>query len=204
MKLFPDMKTIFPMKSEHGIAKIDHVEVSILGSLQSSQDGPEAYCPPGTYCRLIVGNTLMMSDTRMERNTNAEFAREARGHVLIAGLGLGMILHPILAKPEVLSVTVIEKCADVILLVSPTVQSDKLTIIEAYIYEWKPSKGTKYDCIYFDIWSCQSTETLEDMKKLHYRFRSYKAKYGWMDSWRRKTIKNAWRRENRMKTLRIW
>ena len=139
----------------------------------------------------------MMSDTSMEHSTNWDVVHEARGHVLIAGLGLGMILHPILAKKEVLSVTVIEKYADVISLVGPSVKHDKLTIIEGDIYEWKPAKGTKYETIYFDIWAEQSTDCLEDMRKLHFRFRPYKIKEGWMNSWRRDELKAQKRRDDR-------
>ena len=136
----------------------------------------------------------MMSDTRMEHVTNYRVVQEARGNVLIAGLGLGIILHPILAKNEVLSVTVIEKYADVIALVSPTVKNDKLTIIQGDIYEWKPVKGTKYDTLYFDIWADSTTDKLEEMRKLHLRFKPYKVKEGWMNSWRRDILKADKRR----------
>jgi len=69
--------------------------------------GRDTYIRPGRYARLHVGHVLMMSDTDMERRSNVQVVQQARGHVLIAGLG--MILHPILAKPEVTRVTVVEK-----------------------------------------------------------------------------------------------
>jgi hypothetical protein len=165
-------------------------------ALRAMRD-PESYVPAGKYAKLIIGGRLVMSDTRMEHSTNYEIVRKSKGHVLIAGLGLGMILHPILTKPEVLSVTVIEKCADVIALIGPTVKHPKLTIIEGDIYEWKPAKGTKYDTIYFDVWSEQSTDDLEDMRKLHMRFRPYQVKEGWMNSWRRDILKANKRRDDR-------
>ena len=108
-----------------------------------------------------------------------------------------MILHPILAKKEVAHVTVIEKYADVIALVSPTVMHKNLTIIEGDIYEWKPAKGTKYDCIYFDIWSEQSTDCLVEMRTLHFRFKPFKVKEGWMNSWRLDELKSKKRRDDR-------
>jgi hypothetical protein len=111
--MFPAMIEIFKEPVAHGIAKIDHLTVDRFQSVMSAWE-PAAYCPPGTYACLRVNGRLMMSDTRMEHYTNYKVVREARGNVLIAGLGLGMILHPILAKKEVLSVTVIEKYADVI------------------------------------------------------------------------------------------
>lgn len=47
----------------------------------------------GDYVKLSVGGTLMMSDTPMERRTNMEFIDKAKGDVMIAGLGIGLILE---------------------------------------------------------------------------------------------------------------
>ena len=192
---FPLMVEIIP-ESTYGIASVEHFTVSEAESRFSSLR-VGGYVPSGRYAKLKVNGCLMMSDTSMEHSTNWDVVHEARGHVLIAGLGLGMILHPILAKKEVAHVTVIEKYADVISLVGPSVKHDKLTIIEGDIYEWKPAKGTKYETIYFDIWAEQSTDCLEDMRKLHFRFRPYKIKEGWMNSWRRDELKAQKRRDDR-------
>lgn len=111
-----------------------------------------------------------MSDTDMERRSNARFVHRANGSVLIGGLGLGMILHPTLAKPEVKLVTVVEQNADVIALIAPTLPRDKrLTIVNGDIYEWKPAKGTKYDTVYFDVWGNMSIDNLAEMATLHRR-----------------------------------
>ena len=133
-----------------------------------------------------------MSDTRYEQLTNTEVVRRAHGDVLIAGLGIGMILTRILDKPEVESVTVIEKYQDVIDLVEPHYRNPKLTVICADIYDWKPAKGTVFNCIYFDIWADQSTDCLVDMAKLHQRFKFFLDKRDdkrWMDSWNRDELK---------------
>jgi hypothetical protein len=190
------MTTIFKEPVAYGRACVEHRTVTRAESALSGLH-PGAFCPEGTYCVLRVDGCLWMSDTRLEHITNWEVVNEARGNVLIAGLGLGMILHPILEKKEVAHVTVVEKYADVIALVEPTIKSEKLTCIAADIYEWFPAKGTKYDCLYFDIWSEQSTDCLEEMKKLHLRFRSFKAKDGWMNSWRREELRAQKRRNDR-------
>ena len=57
---------------------------------------------------------VIMSDTPNERLWNREAVRRAHGHVLIAGLGIGMILPPILIKPEVKRVVIVEKELEVI------------------------------------------------------------------------------------------
>jgi spermidine synthase len=109
--------------------------------------------------------------------------REARGDVLIAGLGIGMILVPILSKPEVNRVLVIEKYQDVIDLVGSHVAHSKLTIECADILEYKPAKGSKWNTIYFDIWPDICTDNLDEIATLKQRFKYHKAVDGWMGAW---------------------
>ncbi len=133
--------------------------------------------------RLWVGGQMVMSDSTHEARTNREVLFRSRGRVMIAGLGLGYILHPILRKPSVTQVTVIEKNPDVIALVAPTLKSPKLHIVEADIFKWRPPRGTRYQTIYFDVWPNLSVKNLPDMDRLHRAFRSYRAAGGWVGSW---------------------
>lgn len=126
----------------------------------------------------------MMSDTDAERRSNYEVVRRATGDVLVAGLGLGMIFHPILAKPEVRSVTVVEKFADVVALVEPTLSPVKLRVVVADIFAWKPPTGVKWDAIYFDIWPDICVDNLKEMATLHRRFSRRLNPSGWMGSWK--------------------
>lgn len=190
-----------------GDAEIVHYAVSKHESIMSSFRRGDQYCPEGKYATLKVGGRLMMSDTRFEHNTNYEVKRRACGDVLIAGLGIGMVLHPILSNPNVRRVTVIEKSADVIALVAPHVQpkelaAKKLTVVHADIFDWKPIKGTRYDVIYFDIWPDVCTDNLEEIAKLHRRFKSYKNSdnpCAWMSSWCHERLKTHKRQESRMR-----
>jgi spermidine synthase len=145
----------------------------------------------GGYCQLKVGGILMMSDTQMEQRTNREVVHKARGRVLISGLGIGMILVPILAKPEVTSVTVLELSQDVIDLVLPHVADPRLEVIQADVFGYKPPKGAKYDVIYHDIWPELSTDTLKEMTKLHRKYAHCLAPGGWQDSWRKSDLQRA-------------
>lgn len=188
MNMFEDMtKVLTP--GELGSAKLEVYEVNKLHSAISAFQGGINYVPEGKYIKLVAGGTLQMSNTRMEQNSNYEVVRKSRGDVLIAGLGIGLILVPILRKKEVVSVTVIEKDPDVISLVEPQLRkflgkdADKLKVIQANIFEWKPQKGKKWDVIYFDIWPTICVDNLEEMTKLHRKFAHNKAPEGWMDSW---------------------
>ena len=131
----------------HIVVTEEDCQLSVLRSLFSREDPVE----PGVYVQLYVGGRLMMSDTQMEKSSNFEVVRRARGDVFIAGLGIGLILVPILANPEVASVTVVEKSAEVIKLVEPALRklpgAEKLTILEADILEWKKLLSAAVQCI---------------------------------------------------------
>ena len=103
----------------------------------------------GTYVRLTRFGQTLMSDTDMEKRTNREFVAKAHGDVLIGGLGLGMIILAIQDLPEVESIAVIEKYREVIELVGNQLPlNEKVKIINADVFDWKPEKGKKYNCIY--------------------------------------------------------
>jgi spermidine synthase len=152
--------------------------------------------PPkaGKHVRLVVCGETMMSDTEMEKASNREFIRMAKGDVLIAGLGIGLIIWPIINKPEVTSVTVIEKYPDVITLVSKSVAHHKLTIIEEDIFNWKTKR--MFDTIYFDIWPTISTDNLDEMATLNRKFARRLNPGGWRGSWMEDSLKYD-RRRNR-------
>jgi hypothetical protein len=125
----------------------------------------------------------------MERSSNREFVRNANGKVLIAGLGIGLIIHNILEKENVSHITVIEKHKDVIDLVSPYFKSKKITFICADILEWLPPVGEKFDIIYFDIWPTICGDNMKEISMLHNRFKNKLNRSNpdcWMDSWMKK------------------
>lgn len=197
--MFPSMPEVVT-EGERGVARVEHFTVSQSESMRSAFGGGLGYVPEGRYARLCVNGETVMSDTRMERGSNYEVARNANGNVLIAGLGLGMVLTAILRKPEVESVTVIEKLQDVIDLIAPHFPSPKLNIVCADIFEWKPEKGVKYDCVYFDIWPDISTDNLTQIATLHQRFKSKLNRANekrWMGSWMRDHLRYKRRSEQR-------
>lgn len=142
----------------------------------------------GEYVKLIVDGVLMMSDTPMERRTNREFIDKAKGDVMIAGLGIGLILEnlkPKVESGEVKSIVIYEKFQDVIDLVYPIYSDMPLEVRYEDILTYKPPRGEEYDTIYFDIWPDISTDNLPEMALLHQRWKNRKRKDGWMNSWMR-------------------
>lgn len=138
--------------------------------------------PGGTYKRLMRGAETIMSNTPDEIKDCRSFIFNAKGSILINGLGLGVVLKAILAKPEVTEVTVIENSEDVIKLVAPYYNDPRLTIIHADAFTWNPPKGKKYDCVWHDIWDNLCGDNVEEMKKLH---RKYGRRTKYQKSWGR-------------------
>ena len=115
-------------------------------------------------------NYTMMSDTPMERNTNYDFIQRANGKVLIFGLGLGLILFPLLNEINIESITVVELHEDLIEMVLPKIKEhdnkNKLNVIHGNAYSFDIDKKQKYDSIYFDIWKDISSDNYLEMIEL--------------------------------------
>lgn len=173
-EIYPNMNELLN-SSRVGRFSIDKFTIDINDKEAIEQD-----IPPGEYTRLIrekryehsIGFTTVMSNTPSEMETNIEFVNNANGHVLIAGLGLGMVLLAIQDKETVKSITVIERFKDVIQLVSTQLPlNKKVSIIHANIYNWIPENDMKYDTIYFDIWDTMEPEDFLKLLKLKERFK---------------------------------
>lgn len=148
---------------------------------------------PGTYTQLICnGAGTVMSDTPAEITDHYDCYIGATGHVLIAGLGLGMISKAILRKDKVESVTVIEKSPDVIKLVSEWLRKGckrKCEVIQADIFEFAPHKRMKelgikkFDYAWFDIWNEGCEDYLEEKIKLYRRWGRWATRKGnWLEA----------------------
>lgn len=97
---------------------------------------------------------VWMSNSALELSTMSDSLEECRGHVLVAGLGLG--LFPVLAaqKREVRSVTVIENDPAIIELNADYVAGPKVQVVEGDAWNPKPEELAKhpFDYCFFDIW----------------------------------------------------
>jgi len=193
---FYNMADIIPV-GVSGPCEVDHFRIT----KDTFQGFGVERTRPGLYARLKVLGGTMMSDTDMELRTNYEAVRCATGDVLIGGLGLGMITLPIVLKPEVSSVTVVEISRDVIALVEPHIRAatgmdaGKLTVIHADVKRWKPTRsGRQFDFAYFDIWEHICIDDLQERKDLHVAVRRYLRKGGRATSWEFERMKSMARR----------
>lgn len=127
----------------------------------------------GDHIRLVHNGEVVMSDTKMERLTNQEFLNEAHGKVLIGGLGIGLILLPLLEDDEITEITVVEYSQEVIDMVSPQLpKCDKLRIVQGDVFTYVPEH--LYNTIYMDIWnSINSDVYMNEMVPLMDRYAAY-------------------------------
>lgn len=153
-----------------------------LFNLRLIRDGQyHRIVPPGTYTRLVHGSAVVMTDTPAESHEHRRLLRAARGRVLLNGLGLGFCLAAILRKPEVESVTVVEKSGEVIALVAPHISDPRLNIIQADALEWRPSKGIRFNAVWHDIWTnVMNGDDKPTATKLR---RAYARKTDWQSCW---------------------
>lgn len=181
-----------------GRAEVRIDEVSSMDALQDAIGGGHhsgLLREGARHARLLIGGHLVMAATPMEARTNREFVSRARGRVLIGGLGLGMVVHPILRKPEVEHVTIVEIDSDVVALVGPSVEAaGRVRIVQADVREWRPARGVKFDTIYYDIWPAFCADNLKEMSTLKRLARSYRAKGSYLACWGERECRDLARR----------
>jgi hypothetical protein len=207
--VFYQMADVIPVGTV-GEARVEHFTVDAEASAftrirQAVNPGRDEYVPEGRYARLFVGGALVMSDTPMELRSNQDAVKQAHGDVLIGGLGLGVITLPILCKPDVRSVTVIERSPDVAALVVPHLQrwpgvrAGKLAVVLGDVHRWKPSRvgrrlTARYDYVYLDIWSDICVDDYVDHKRLRAKYGRILRRGGKVESWQFERLRELHRR----------
>jgi len=186
-----------------GAYRIERFTVDKHGSQMSFITGKGRGVSEGTYTRLMRGEDVVMSDTYDEVRDHHEAIWKAKGHCLVNGLGIGMVLQAMANKPEVTMVTAIEISPEVIELVGPHYLKrfpDKVEIIQANAFEYQPPKNIRYGAVWHDIWGDMCEDNLPEMHKLH---RKYGRRADWQGSWSRIRIElekrrtaDAWWRNN--------
>jgi len=177
------------------VAKINTADYPI-DTIRYALDGRG--CVPGEYTTLRINGRLVMSDTTAEVRDHLSAIWKAHGRCLINGLGLGVVVKAMLAKPEVEHIDVVENNADVIALVGPNYSDPRVTIHHADAYDIQWEAGLRWNVAWHDIWYDICEDNLPEMARLH---RKYGRRCDWQDSWckgrllaiRRRTANAPWR-----------
>ena len=112
---------------------------------------------PFVFDAVLQNDREWMSITPNEINTMRSVIEEASGNVLTYGLGLGYFAYMCSIKPEVASVTVVEKDPSVIALFQKEIlpqfkQKDKIRVIKADAFEYAAAVKEEYDLTFADLW----------------------------------------------------
>jgi spermidine synthase len=130
-------------------------------------------------------NKTMMSSHEFETITNQKFLDNAKGDILIFGLGIGLIIFPLLADNDIKSITIVEIDDGLIDEVFPIIIKNdlesKVSVILSNAFDFETDK--MFDTIYFDIWSVIDQQSFLEMKILSEKFTKNLKPGGWMDSW---------------------
>jgi hypothetical protein len=121
---------------------------------QSEHHGRWETEPFGTYTALWwEGFGSVMQDSAQEYFEHQPLWNNARGNILIGGLGIGLVNEYLVTKPEVTSVTIIEKYSEVIDLVwTHCAKDSRFTLVQADAETWTPPAGSHWDYAWFDTW----------------------------------------------------
>jgi hypothetical protein len=135
---------------------------------------------------LTRGGQVWMSLSPVEIESLAPHIPHMRGHVVIAGLGMGLSLHNALLRPAVRRITVVECDAEVIALFDairgPEWPShDRFTIAQGDALLWRSPEPVDY--LYADIWDkLGAPEAAADTRAMCRNLRPKSAGYWGMEA----------------------
>lgn len=146
--------------------------------------------PPWTFLRFrhpCSRRETVMSDQLSELRTHLEAAQRAHGRVLVTGLGLGCVLRGVLTRPGVEHVDVVERDADVLLLVAAHLPADRrVEIHHADAMAWTRQRiaaGDRWDVAWHDLWS-DPGQFEDELAMVHLRLMvAAKPAVGWQWAW---------------------
>jgi hypothetical protein len=110
---------------------------------------------------LLESGDIWMSDSQPEVEEIMGAVAVAKGDVLIAGLGIGLLPTFLKDKEDVVRIDIVEMHQQVIDLVFDQIASPKMKIINDDIFHYLDTTSNKYDLIYIDIWKPITTPLRE-------------------------------------------
>ena len=134
------------------------------------------YClmTPITVTALKIENKTVMVDDIPHYFGMVNHAKYYSGTVLVAGLGLGLIVHTLAQNPKVDRIVVVERSQDVIDLIGPLIPTQNLEIVHADWYKYNPD--FRPDGVFYDLFVGEGRQLigafLKEMITMRERFPS--------------------------------
>ena len=139
--------------SEYEVGEVTRFYDPAVGRLEYAEHPTSVTYPILREQRVDGRWTTWMSADQPEVSAMAAHASAARGDILVAGLGLGILPWLAAKNPSVQSITVIEIRPEVISLIWPIVENDKTTVIQGDLWAHINEKSETYDFIDIDVWA---------------------------------------------------
>ena len=120
---------------------------------------------------LKIGRKIWMSDDWTYLESLKSFAERANGKVLVAGLGLGIVVHLLVKNPAVTHIDVVDRELDVIRLVQPLLPEDpRIHVHHEDFYAWcdRASMMTDYvpEAVIWDLAVASKDKGLHEGREL--------------------------------------
>jgi hypothetical protein len=144
----------YPLK-KHGFAEIVHTKYDSGCYVMEGVDGFAFYelDSPIILNNLKINGETAMIDDPLHWIGMQRLAEHCKGRVIIAGLGLGLILHHLVKNKDVDEILVVEVNQFVIDLIEPLLPNDdRVRIVCEDIRAFELSELAQYDTIVFDVW----------------------------------------------------
>lgn len=110
------------------------------------------YSKPAYTTTLKISNRIWMTDQPPYTWSLQSYAERSSGDVLVAGLGLGIVVHFLCGNPAVKSITVIDHERDVIKLVKPLLPKDpRLSVVHDDFYRYMFADEERRDVLIWDL-----------------------------------------------------
>jgi len=143
------------------------------------------------YLEIGPGHNLWMSSPEL-KDLESQIKQYPKGNCLEIGLGLGMASNYILTRPDVRSLTTIEKSKDVVeiyrqlLVLYESTGDTRHDIITGDVHDVLPRLlylNKKFDFIFFDHYSLIDEDTIEDLEILIPKAKQLLKENGFIMGW---------------------
>lgn len=140
---------------EFGLWKIERLDLSPTQQKIADAFATQTVLSHWTEETLHKGRgDIVMEDSRPELRKHLPIWMNARGRVLITGLGLGCVVRGLLANPNVERIDVVEIDRQIIDRIWPEFAgNDRATIHHADAMRLRFSRANRWDCAWHDLWT---------------------------------------------------
>lgn len=155
-------------------------------ALPTSRDFPQSRTTDGQEVHTALMNyvdyewKVVMADSVIEIADNLPFVAKAYGNVLLTGLGLGIVPHMLMDKPNIDKILIIERSAEVVDMVAPYLPDGDITVVLSDAFTYTPKQ--KFDCAWHDIWTTIGDYMAGETERLFNRYDKYVEGFqmGWL------------------------